>query len=509
MMEKGKIYLVGAGPGDPELLTVRARDLLTEADCVIYDALVNPAILNLVPLHAQLIYVGKRADHHSYTQEEINDIILQEYRPEGIVVRLKGGDPFVFGRGGEEMLALAQGGIPFEVVPGITSGIAAPEYMSIPVTHRGISTSVTLITGFTKELQAPDADWDALVRLGGTLVFYMSTRTAPLVSAKLVEAGMSPDTPMAIITNGTLPHQTMICDKISAFTDTFTDYEILAPGLVVIGDVIGLKDSVPDRPQKPLQGQNILVTRSLHQSSNLADMLSNCGANPILLPTIEITPLEDQSCLRSAFENISSYNWIFFTSVNGVEVFFDELLKGDRDIRAVAHCSFAVVGKATGDAMMKYGLKPDFVPAKHTGEDMVAEFVQSYDMDGVKVLLPGSVLSRDAIKDNLSDHGVVCDFIPVYDNQPIHYSSQRLEVMRAIAPQWITFCSSSAVTNFMKLVDNHGLQDWIRHSRIACIGELTAHTATHAGLQVDVMPHKPLMELLVQEIINYTQQQTH
>ncbi len=475
MIQQGKVYLVGAGPGDPDLITLKAAQLLTEADVVVYDALSNDSLLGLCKATAEKVFVGKRIGRHSYAQEEINQILVVQAQKGRSVVRLKGGDPFVFGRGGEEMLALHREGLPYEVVPGVTAGIAVPAYAGIPVSHRGVSTSIIFITATTKEHQTPDIDWDALARMGGTIVFYMGTQVAPLISQKLIEAGLKRDTPMCIISDGTLPTQRIIKASVADFTLDYTDYESLSPGLVVIGEVVAFAEQYAWRLSKPLTGKNILVTRSLAQSSRLAEQLIQEGASVTTLPTIEIIPCKDLSELSEEIQHITNYRWIVFTSTNGVEIFFTKLRTMGLDLRKLHQLKFGAVGKATAAALRKEGILADFVPLRHSGVDFAEEFISKQPvLRGLRILIAGSTLSSGALPQLLGQAGAMCRFVAIYDNRPITYSKEQIDSLTTRPIDYITFCSSSAVENFYHMVEQYRLQDWVKGIRKVSIGPMTS-----------------------------------
>ena len=353
-MKKTQVHLVGAGPGDPRLLTRRAYELLSRADIVVYDALVSPEILALIPERAERIPAGKRAAGHSMHQREINALLVElaEQRG-GCIVRLKGGDPFVFGRGGEEMLALRSAGIPYEIVPGISSGLAAPAYFDIPITHRGLSQAFTCITAYTEDEGLPELDWTSLAKLPGTLVFYMGMRQVAKISAALLGAGMSAERPAAILSKGTSPEQQLRSETLGAFAASTEDYSALAPGLFVVGEVLSL---AAGRQPKPLEGKRIIVTRAQQQASGLAEGLRAQGAQVRLLPSIEIAErTEARPQLEAVLSDLSRYDWLLFTSPNAVQYFFAALERSGRDARALAGLGLAVVGPMTAETLGHHG----------------------------------------------------------------------------------------------------------------------------------------------------------
>lgn len=500
------VYLVGAGPGDPKLLTLRAKELLAQADAVIFDALVSDPIMGYCKPEAEKIFVGKRAGAHSFKQEDINEIIVATaQRVGGTIVRLKGGDPFVFGRGGEEMIALKDAGIGYEVVPGISAGIAAPAYFGIPVTHRVTSRSVSLITAATLDGGLPDLDWQMWARTDGTMAFYMGMRAVQEIAQVLVKHGMSPETPAAIVSQGTLPAQAIVLHTLGHFASSQENFASYSPGLFVVGEVTAFAHDYAWHRKLPLAGQRVVVTRSLSQSSTLADMLIEQGADVRFLPTIAIEPLPDLSELEEAIQQINRYSWIIFTSVNAVEIFFDRLYQMNFDARHLASCKMAVVGPATARALKTFGVQADFMPAKHTAQALVEELLAQYGLlTQTEVLMPASAIAHTAIADGLQYAGVKCRQIAVYENKHITYQRHELEELLSVKDQWLTFCSSSAVDNFMSLIQAHGLSHLLTHLRIGVIGEVTAASLQAHGLNYQAMPVQPLVKNLVEEIIQIT-----
>lgn len=494
----GKVYLVGAGPGDAELLTLKASRLLAQAEAVVYDALVGPAILSHLPSHTERIYVGKRAGRHAMTQEEINQTLVEvAQRCEGIVVRLKGGDPFVFGRGGEEMQALREADLSYEIVPGVTAGVAAPAYCGIPVTHRGVSRSVSLITAFSKEGGVPELDWEALVRLDGTLVFYMSMRVVPIIAERLIASGLRATTEAAIISRGTLPTEQLHTAPISSFVQGYLDYEHYTPGLFVVGDVVTFAQDYAWRSSYPLAGQRILVTRSQAQASRLVEILQERGADTTLLPTIEITPSHGWLS-PEALRKPNSNTCIFFTSTNGVRYYIEGLQARGQDIRFFGDCTIAAVGPATAKELARYGLQADLMPSSDYSARGLVEAWKNSPMrqQMTHAILPTSPLASGELRDELASLGLQVSEYHVYDNRPIPYTKDELRELLDEGLDWITFCSSSAVHNFMALLNLHGLQGYATRVPLAAIGEVTAQTIQAYGLSVSAMPAEATLTAL-------------
>lgn len=504
-MEGTKVYLVGAGPGDPGLLTLKAKDLLQRASVVVYDALVSPVILSMVRRGAEMIYVGKRAGHHAMKQSEINETLLRVARQHGgTIVRIKGGDPFVFGRGGEEMQALYEADIPYEVVPGVTAGVAAPAYCGIPVTHRSISRSITLITAFSEEGGVPELDWEALARLQGTLVFYMSMRVVSLIAQKLLSYGMRPTTPAAIISRATLPEQQLYISTLADYADESHTYEAYTPGLWVVGDVVDFAHTYQWwQEELPLRGQRILVTRAEAQASKLVTLLEERGAVAKLLPTIEIAPLEGWEQDDTLWCKPQEGSWLVFTSVNGVHQYMGGLRRRGLDMRSLFGYKIAAIGPATSEALQQYALQPDLMPeGDYTARGLATALHRSSESDTfcTNVLLPTSRLSSGELRELLQGWGTAVRELPVYDNVPIGYSREEVEALLDDRLDCITFCSSSAVHHFFALIDKLGLRDRLRDVALAVIGPVTADALRSYGLEAGIQPQRATLPDLVKAI---------
>lgn len=495
---KNIVYLVGAGPGDPKLLTRRAHELLLSADKVVYDALVSPAILALIPEGTERHHVGKRAGAHALRQEEINALLVKlGGEGEGkVIVRLKGGDPFVFGRGGEEMLALRKAGITYSIVPGITAGIAAPAYFDVPITHRALSRSFTCITAYTEDEGLPDLDWDSLAKLGGTIVFYMGVRQAQKISAALIAAGADPSLPAAFVSRGTTPQQALLQRSLKDFAISEEDFSPLAPALFVVGEVLSLSQG---RQQLPLSGKKILVTRARHQASSLQQGLEALGAEAILLPTIELTPLAvDKEAFLQA---LKQHRWIFFTSPNAVEYFFRLLRQVGLDVRALAPLQLGVLGPMTAKALASYGLRADFQPSVYNAEVFAQEFLARRDKVAGEggILLPCSELAQETLPQALVAAGLPYTRLPIYANRPIAYRAEELQ--RAFdGASWLTACSSSAIHHLFDLLQSQGLEELLQGLPIAVLGEQTASAVRHYGLEPGLIAPEATIPSLIQAL---------
>ena len=479
----GTVYLVGAGPGDPGLLTVRGAELLARADAVVYDALANPRLLERARPEAELVYSGKRAGRHSFTQEEINRLLVDLAGRHATVVRLKGGDPFVFGRGGEEALALREAGIAFEVVPGVTAGIAAPAFAGVPVTHRGLSASVTLVTGHEDPTKfETDLDWAALARGTGTLVFYMSVRTMADNFRRLVEGGRPAGTPAAVVEWGTYPRQRTVVGTLETLPVLAREAGIGAPSLIVVGDVVSLRDELGWFDRRPLSGRRIVVTRARAQASELAAALEALGADVVQLPTIRIEAPADPEPLRRAVEEVSSFDWVVFTSVNGVDRFFAVLAGQGRDARALATVAVAAIGPATAAELARHGIRADLLPDEFVAEAAVEALSAATDLRGKRILLPRADIARAALPEGLRARGAEVVEVDAYRTVRDGAGAEQVrERLAAGDIDWVTFTASSTVRGFTDLVGTE-----LGAAKVASIGPITSGTVRELGMRVDL-----------------------
>ena len=477
----GRVYLVGAGPGDPKLLTLRAAELLAVADLVVYDALVHPAIMERVPSDVGRHFVGKRGGEPSVSQDAITRLLVELAEEHEVVVRLKGGDPFVFGRGGEEAEALARAGVPFEVVPGVTAGVAGPAYAGIPVTHRGVSASVTFVTGHedpTKEQS--DLDWGHLAGIGGTLVFYMGVRRMEENLRRLVEGGRSPDTPAAVIEWGTYPRQRTLVSTLAGLAREAEAAGVGAPALVVVGEVVALRERLAWFEARPLFGKRVLVTRARAQASTFAARLEELGAEVVQFPTIRIVPPSDPEPLRRAASEVDHYDWVIFTSVNGVEHFWSALRATGRDTRALSGVSVCAIGPATAAALEMEGVAADVVPSEFVAEGVIEALEAEVDLPGTRILLPRAEVAREVLPARLRERGATVDEVPAYRTVPD--AAEAESVRRTLAAgevAMVTFTSSSTVRNFVEAV---GVD--LGGALTASIGPITSQTVRDLGMEV-------------------------
>jgi len=490
MKPPGKVWLIGAGPGDPGLITVAGVAALAEAEVVVYDRLVSAQLLALAPSSAERIFVGKEAGTHALRQEEINALLVEKARQGRRVVRLKGGDPYVFGRGGEEAEALAAAAIPFEVVPGVTSAVAVPAYAGIPVTHRGLASSFAVITGHEDPTKGETAvDWSKLATGVDTLVFLMGAATLPQIVEKLVEHGRPAATPVAVIRWGTTPAQEVVTGTLADIVRRVKEAGLEPPAVTVVGEVVRLRETLRwfDSPRaKPLFGKRVLVTRTRQQASALSRLLSQEGAEPIELPALELVPRDDPRRLGRALGALARgrYQWVVFTSANGVDIFFQRLKEAGRDARAFVGARICAIGPGTAAALAARGLQADLVPQEFVAES-VAEALARQKVARSRILLPRAEGARRELVRGLRALGARADELPLYVAAPPGAPEpEALRRLRAGEVDVVTFASSSAVHNLVKLLGSDTAP--LKGPLIACIGPVTARTAREAGLAVGV-----------------------
>ncbi len=490
-MSEARVYLVGAGPGDPGLVTLRGREVLALADVVVYDALISERLLDHAPAEAERIYVGKRAAQHTLSQEEINALLVEKARAGATVVRLKGGDPYVFGRGGEEALALVEAGIDFEVVPGVTAAIAAPACAGIPVTHRHMASGVALVTGHEADDKTDSAlDWDALARWPGTLVFYMGVKNLAAISANLIAHGRSAETPAAAIRRGTTPRQQTITGTLATLPQAAEQAGLEPPAVILVGDVVVLRDRLQWFERRPLFGRRIVVTRARAQASELAKRLEAAGAETLEAPAIRIEPPDDPAALQTAARHAASFHWIVFTSVNGVEAYFEALADAGLDARALASARIATIGPATAERLARFGLRPDLQPETFTGAAVAEALAATGNLAGLRILLPRTDIAPKELPKALAAQGAEVREVVAYRTVPDTASCDVVaEALEADEIDWLTFTSSSTVGNFIGAVGKDRV--CASRARIASIGPTTSATLREAGLEptVEADPH--------------------
>lgn len=481
-LRPGTVCLVGAGPGDSTLVTVRGALRLTQADVVLHDKLVGAELLRLIPPQADRIFVGKWRGEHPWTQEQINAELISQARRGRRVVRLKGGDPFVFGRGGEECEALAGAGVPFEVVPGITAAFGAPTYAGIPLTHRGLSRSFALVTGHCDPDAEFSLDFAALARME-TLAIYMGVKHLAANAKHLIDAGLDASTPAAVIEWGTRPTQRTIVGTIGDIADRVVPARIQTPALVLIGKVVAVRENIEWFEHQPLHGQVVVVTRMRDQVAALSAPLQAAGAEVIEAPTIELALVENTDPLDAAIRNMSSYQWLVLTSTNGVDALFARLDALGLDVRSLAGPKVAAIGSATARRLMERGVRADLIPTEAVGEALADEMLRA-GAAGQSVLLLRGDLAREAIPAALRSRGATCDDIPVYCTvKPARLPEDFLAAFDAGRIDWITLTSPSSLVNLLELL-NAPRRGRLSTIRLASIGPVTTRAIRDAGLEV-------------------------
>ena len=497
------IYLVGSGPGDPGLFTLKGVECLRKADVVVYDRLAPETLLGYARPEAERIYVGKKPGNPSLSQEEINALLVELGRAGKTVVRLKGGDPYVFGRGGEEALELAEAGLPFEVVPGITSGIAAPAYAGIPVTQRGVSTSVAFITGHEDPTKGQhDVDWEKLANGAETLVLYMGVGQLREISAELMAGGRAPDTPVACIRWGTRPEQETVVGTLAGIAERVEEANLKPPAITVVGDVVALRDEGLDwYERRPLFGRRVVVTRARAQAGELSRELEALGAEVFEFPTIEIRPPEDFGPLDGAIEDLDSFDWLVFTSVNGVEAFVARLGHHGLDLRAVPRRTrVAAIGPATAERVEGAGLRVDVTPGEYKAEALI-EALACSSLEGKKVLIPRAKVAREILPEKLREAGAEVVVPPAYESVPSLEGKERLkELLENGTLDCVTFTASSTVENFVRVFGEKTTR-LLSEARVACIGPITAGAARGHGLRVDAEADEYTIPGLVKAVV--------
>lgn len=501
MTADGTIYLVGAGPGDGGLMTLRGKDLLGRADVVVYDYLAAPALLALAPPSAQRIYVGKQAGQHTLTQDKINQLLVDLAKQGKTVVRLKGGDPYVFGRGGEEALAAVEAGLRFEVVPGVTSGIAALAYAGIPATHRGLASCLGLITGHESDQKDDSAlDYAALARWGGTLVFYMGISNLPTICRRLIEHGMAASTPAGVVRWGSTARQQVVAGTLDDLAQRVQQAGLKPPALIVVGQVVSLRDKLNWFENRPLFGRRIIVTRSRAQASDLSASLTQLGAEVIELPAIRIEPAADLKALDAAAGKAGQFDWIIFTSVNGVDAFFGSLRAAGLDSRSLGRAKVAAIGPATADRLGQVGIVADLQPEKFLSTAIVAALAAADHLPGKKILCPRADIAPKELIVALEKLGASVTDVAAYRTVAEEELPADAAAWMDEGPvDWVTFTSSSTAENFFRLVDRAALGD----CRIASIGPTTSVTIRHLGTEVTAEASSHTIDGLVQTIVDF------
>ncbi len=501
MSRVGLVALVGAGPGDPGLITVKALEYIKRADVIVYDRLVNPVLLHHAPETCELVYVGKTPKHHTKTQDEINDILITEAKLGKLVVRLKGGDPFLFGRGGEEAEVLAAENLTFEVIPGVSSALAAPAYAGIPVTHRDLSSSVAVVTGHEDpEKSRVSVDWAALAHGPDTLVILMGLGNLQSITDRLIEAGKSPDTPAALIQDATTPDQKTVTGTLADIARKASEAGLKPPAVTVIGDVASLRANISWHETRPLSNRRVLVTRARKQASALSFRLTALGAEVIELPAIEITQSPDhKKALEDAVGRVHEFDWAIFTSVNGVTLFFDHWRTVSADPDSLNGLKFAAIGPETAKAIADYGFPISVTASTFTAEGLL-DSLQSLNMDSAKVMLARAEGSRPVLPTGLKEMGATVDeFLTYGASGPRRKPEMAISRLRAGEVDIATFASSSTVKNLVRMLEGDVAP--LRNTCVACIGPVTAATAEELGLDVAIVAREHTIPGLVDAIL--------
>ena len=490
-MKRGFVYLVGAGPGDHELITEKAKDIMRTADCIIYDFLANERIFEKID--CEKIYVGKSGSCHTLSQEEIGRLIIAKAREGKTVVRLKGGDPFIFGRGGEEAEELIAEGIPFSIVPGISSFYSAPAYAGIPLTHRDYANAFEVITGHRRSDNEEDVTLPEF-HSQKTYVFLMGVKNLEHITRGLiVEKKFPEETPAGIITWGTLPRQRVVTGTVGTIARIARERDVKPPAIIIVGSVVLLRDKLRWFDNLPLFGRRVVVTRTREQASELSKRLSRLGADVIEFPTIEIKPREDLSELRAAIDRIEEFDWIVFTSQNAVRIFFGALSESGRDSRSLYRNRIAAIGPASGRDIERYAIKPDLIPDEFVAEALV-ERMKAAGISGKRILLPCAAEARETLRKGLEELGARVERIPIYDTViPMQVSEESLSEIES--SDVITFTSSSTVRNFYKIIKS-------TEAILACIGPVTAETVREHGYEPRIIASEYTIDGLVDAIVS-------
>ena len=499
----GMVYLVGAGPGDYRLITLKGKECLEKADVVICDYLADKRLLAFAPENVEYIYVGKKAGNHAMRQEDISQLIADKAKEGKCVVRLKGGDPFVFGRGGEEAEVLKNNGVKFEIVPGVTSAIAAPAYAGIPVTNRKVAVSFAVVTGHEDPTKGKsDINWEKLSTAVDTLVFLMGVGNLPHITSQLIKYGRSADTPAALVRWGTKAQQEVLITTVGKAAEDVIKHNLKPPAVFVVGNVVNLRSTIQWFDNKPLFGKNILITRARSQASKLTTALEELGANCIEAPAIKIAPPDDNYVsLDNAITKIHDYDWIIFTSTNGVERFFARLKEKNLDARCLSNAKIAAIGTATADKLKNYGIIADKIPTMFKAEGIL-EVLQNDIQKGSKVLIPRAQKAREALPIGLRQMGAIVDVAETYCTKMADTNKDDIkDLLKNNQIDMVTFTSSSTVENLLKLID--GEKTLLNNIKTAVIGPITAKTCKNNGLKVDIEADVYTIDGLVNKIKNF------
>lgn len=498
---KSKVYLIGAGPGDPGLISVKGLKYLKQADVVVYDNLVSDKLLNDAKAGAKIIYAGKKAGKHFFTQDKINRVLVKEAKKNKIVARLKGGDPFTFGRGGEEALELSKEKIPFEIIPGVSSGIAVPAYAGIPVTHRDFNSTLTFVTGHEADKKnGSGIDWPKISRGIETLVFFMGTKNLKRIAEKLMANGADKNTPIALISSGTLSKQRTIIGTLKNIHLIAEREKIKPPSVIVVGKVVNLRDKLKWFEKKALFGKTILTTRSRVQSEGFSALLEEQGAGVVELPAIRFAYPDDLRAIDKAINNLKNFDWMIFTSAIGAKYFFDRVIVLKKDIRKIGNLKIAAIGPATASGIEKYFLKVDFQPTEFVAETFFKEFRAKYGLKGKNILLARSDKARDYLVDQLAKSGCRVESLVAYETlSEKNYSGQALQKIKKGEIDLAVFTSSSTVDNFFRVYKSKGRPNF----KIASIGPITSAALAKKGFAPDIEAREYTINGIMKAILKY------
>ncbi len=506
--KKGKVYLIGAGPGDPDLITIKGKKCIQSADVIVYDYLADSILLEYAKENTEIIYVGKKGSDHTLTQDKINQLLVDKALEGKIIARLKGGDPFIFGRGGEEALVLIENKISCEIVPGVTSAIAAPAYAGIPLTHRDFTSTLAFVTGHENpEKKESDINWDSLAKGIGTIVFLMGVKNLQSIVKNLIDHGKPENTPIALVRWGTKPQQQTVTGTLLNIVQKVKEAGLKAPCIIVAGEVVNLRKSMKWFEKRPLMGKRIIVTRARYQASQLVDNLTRLGAQCLSFPTIEIVPPDDYTKIDMAIASLSSYKWIVFTSVNGVVFFFKRLFESGHDVRALNNLKTASIGPATAEKLLEFGLTSDIVPKHYRAESVIDAF-SDIEIKGAKILLPRAGIARPILPVELAKMGAHVDEITVYNT--VIPDSQKEKLITELSSldkiDMITFTSSSTVTNFKNMLGPENLNNnLLKKITMASIGPITTETAKKEGFDIKISAETFTIQGLCDAILKYYQ----
>jgi uroporphyrinogen III methyltransferase/synthase len=502
-MKYGIVYLVGAGPGDPGLLTLKGKRCIEKADVIVYDHLVNDKLLEFSKGGAEKIYVGKIAGKHSKPQEEINALLVSKTKEGKVVARLKGGDPFIFGRGGEEALELSDNGIPFEVVPGVSAATSVPAYAGIPLTHRDFNSSIALITGHEDTSKGGSKiEWDTISTCIENLIFFMGVKNLPNIVKNLIEHGRSPETPIAVIRWGTTPLQETVVGDLKNIVERVKEREIKPPAIIVVGGVVALREKLNWFEKKPLFGKRILITRQKAQAEDFVKLIEDAGAIPVEFPVIETVPPDSWDALDNSIKMLDRYKWIIFTSANSVRFFIERLKFNGKDIRELKGIKICAIGPKTASSVESLGVKVDSMPEEYIAEGVIKEMLK-IGVKGEKMLLPRAEVARDILPEELRKMEAEVDVVDAYKTvKPAARVKEIKELFKKGEIDVITFTSSSTVKNFISYFDDNE-KGMIKDVIIASIGPITVKTVEEFGFKSAIVADEYTIEGFVEKIIEF------